>query len=391
MSIAALRSVNAGRLRFGAWRLARVPVRLTTAGSLTYETRFRIHTGAQSVAGGRLVFPTYRLQDGYFAAPNAFTLSCAIENAGVSEPVTFAGQSSRLVNPSEGLVLSDHIANLPANTTRWVRCCVQVASNETLPVAGISRWPSDGSVNQTVRHSGAPQVFGTGALTGTHDANGGYGPIALVGAQSGLSCLVFGDSIVDNFDDIGDGSGNFGWIARALASAGVPHTRAHRGGNRVVWSTPDVVPVQFDLCRFASHVVVNLSRNDIAAQDTATRIKNGLLAIFAKCKEHRCKVYAALVCPGTTSTDAWATETNQTFSAAFAPGGVRDQINSWLMDRAADATIDGIVNPLPYVESLTNPGKWLAGTTVDGVHPGAANGVLHGSMSQAMLDVIATW
>lgn len=385
-------AAGAPRMRFGAWHLSKAPFQLSGTGGTCFESRFRIYT-TQAVTYCRLIFPTYRLNLGsYVQMPNLVTLRCAIEDAGVTTPITFGGQLSRVLQPSEGLVATDLFPGLPAVATRILRVSAEVAPGGVVPI-GVLRWPSDGSVEQTVFHSGASQAFATGALTGTAYATGGYGPIALIGAKTSQhACLIFGDSIVDYPEQAGDAQGNFGWIALALAAAGIPYCKASRGGNTVFRSTPAQNPVQFRLLKYASHVVINLGMNDLLAGVSLSSIQTDFLSIFSACRAAGCKVYAAKVCPSTTSTNGWADEDHQDYVAGFAPGGNRSQLNAWIDARVADGTIDGTPPVLQYVENPAN-GKWLAGATGDGVHPGhlGAGDTMPAIMAQAMTSLIATW
>lgn len=378
---------------------------LAATGITRLETRIRFFTGAAAAKRVRLVFPARRLNIGFEQAfPNTFNLTCAVEESGVGYvPVTFGGQLTRLVGTAESQhIVADVFGDLPANATRFFRVGVEVTTGQQAP-CGVQNWPWDGSIEQAVRtNGGASQVYATGAMlrTGAYsDApipEVGFGPIAVIGdLQSAQhSCLIFGDSIVDTFDHSGDSRGHFGWIARALSTAGIPHTKASCPGNRAARATPTAAPKQFELLRlrYATHVVINLGVNDIGAGSTLAALQADLLAIFAGCKTYGCKVYAALITPRTTSTDGWATEANQTFSLGHEPGGIRDQANDWLIAIASSGTLDGVVDELPYIESQANHGKWLAGKTSDGLHPGQPGiGVVHTAMAQAMTDVIATW
>lgn len=359
----------------------------TGTGYLTGYTRYNARR-RMDVRGGDLVNPAARFPSfvikasGYVAAPNAFTLSAAIEYSGVSYPLTFGGNPTVSLSSAANWVDSDPVAGLtiPSGATAYCRVELTVGSTSDVVPAGEFAYPGSYAVEQVILGGTTSQVSATGAMTAGASGGGSlagfanefpYSAMALVCAQpsaSSKSILGIGMSITDgvvaSYDTAPDAAGNVGWFAKGSYAAGLPFTKMTRGSNQIRWCIPayagDAYTAPMDN---SSHVVLDIFTNDIAngAQSLA-QIQANALTMVAAARTAKAKVYIVKILPRTNSSNVPVT--------GFAPGGIREQFNTWLDTKVADGTIDGVIDFNPLVESGST-GTWsdYANQTYEGVHP----------------------
>ncbi len=115
-----------------------------------------------------------------------------------------------------------------------------------------------------------------------------------------------------------------------------------------------------------SIVISQLGTNDIGNGNSFDTILNNLLALWQSIANLGIKVYPTTFTPRTTSTDAWATTTNQTVGANEV---VRVQINDFI--RSTPGPCSGFLEVADIAEAARNSGKWKVtggAWTSDGVH-----------------------
>jgi hypothetical protein len=115
---------------------------------------------------------------------------------------------------------------------------------------------------------------------------------------------------------------------------------------------------------YCTHVIFNYGTNDVFAGDSKATIEGHLTTIYGLCTGKT--VFQTTIVPRTTSTDSWATATNQT---VLSQEGVRTALNDDL--RAGTfKPAGGVFNITAPVETSLNSGKWtFPGKTTDGIHP----------------------
>jgi hypothetical protein len=124
----------------------------------------------------------------------------------------------------------------------------------------------------------------------------------------------------------------------------------------------------FPLFTGCSHALVLLGTNDFQGR-TLVQMQTDLLTIWNALAARGMRVFAATIPPLTTSTDSWATTTNQTKKPTE---GVRTGFNDWI--RTTPAPLTGYFETADACETSRNSGLWkVNGTanyaTVDGTHP----------------------
>ena len=205
------------------------------------------------------------------------------------------------------------------------------------------------------------------ATTATHPL------YALVGTppKNVPSVVIAGDSLdAGSNDSAGDGNGNYGPVQRGLWTAGagglpMPSLNVACPGEKVSQAVAGSHVGRFAVMRFASHVISNYGTNDILAANSFATVSANLTAFWAVARFYGVKIYQLKIIPRTTSTDGWATPANQGYQTGFAPGGVRDQVNTFITQSLAAGLIDGVVDLTPAVEDPANHGKWLTNGTAD--------------------------
>lgn len=362
-------------------------VGVTTSGYLTGYTRYNARR-RMDVKGGALVnpvawFPSFVIKaSGYVAAPNAFTLSAAIEYNGTSYPLTFGGNPTVSMSSSNWFA-ADPVAGLtiPNGATAYCRVELTVGSTSDVVPAGEFAYPGSYAVEQVVLGGTSSQVSATGPMTSGASGGGAvagfanefpYSAAALSGAQpsaSSKSILGIGMSITDgmvqSYDTSPDAAGNVGWFAKGAYAAGVPFTKMTRGSNQARWCVPSYAGDAYTaLMAYHTHVVLDCFTNDLAiAGRSLAQMQSDCTALVTAARDARCKVAVSKILIRTNTSNVPVT--------GFAVGGVRDQFNAWLDTKLADGTIDYVLDFNPDVESAVTPNTWdvYADDTYDGVHP----------------------
>jgi hypothetical protein len=107
-----------------------------------------------------------------------------------------------------------------------------------------------------------------------------------------------------------------------------------------------------------THLVCGLIRNDIANGSSLVTTQSRLQTIWAPYMQAGIKVYQVTCLPTTTSTDNWATTTNQTILSAGV-NAIRITVNDWLRQNAVALGIT-VIDICSVVESSLNSGLFAA-------------------------------
>lgn len=360
---------------------------ITTRGCYNYtgdgsggQTRFETYIKAVVAKGGcegiRLVFTnTYSVDEGESVTLlSTYTLESSVTYNGTLYTVTFNGKRNPTVDPNTTLIYSDPIAiSLPQDAILEIRTGLIITSGGRVPV-GLR---SGGLATVKVRSSAASsQIYTTAAMTtpsgGVVQSNG-FVPLAVLGlTKSGVrGFALWGDSI-----EVGIGAtskittGLLGWCENGLANAKVGFTNLSRGGDKTGAYTSPTCTTRYSILKHCDVVIANMSVNDILGGRNATTILANIDSFISRCEKLGVEVWYATCLTSTTSTDSWATLSNQTFTTGFGVGGVRDQVNAGLQLRASQGKIRLLDTASVVLDSAT--GKWKVGMTEDGVHPSDA-------------------
>ena len=204
-------------------------------------------------------------------------------------------------------------------------------------------------------------------------------PTGLHAPSSTTAFLYGGDSISasrNSFQDLARRALGYPSVKSAVGGEALRHFPGRREER---FATP---------AQYADVFVCSYSTNDLS--DTADTVKTRALAFWQQVRDAGVTTVIQTTPPPTASTtDAWATEENQTPMYVT----TRTEWLAWLRDDAPiisgeavapgaagsgviragheDHPLTAIADVAPAVESATSPGKWKVGMVADGVHPSA--------------------
>jgi lysophospholipase L1-like esterase len=324
---------------------------------------------------------------------NDIMVSAAITTPdGKIHQLTVLGQTRWTIKPN-GQVSTDPIdVDIKASAgSFYVRTYVEVAGGGKFPLGRFAHDNGDGTQNYTASPvDNTLSTSGSGMTTGGN----GYSPVAVLGtfepSMTKPIVALWGDSITLG---TGDTDTSLGFAAQALIRDKIPFIKLARGAERAKNVSPDPTrrARRFPLAGGCTKAAIFYGTNDYnAGGDTAEVTEANLVAFWRASADRGMKALAATFTPRTTSTDAWATTTNQTPAAG---GAARTAINDWIRDgapldattlapvavgsagvRAGSAThpLLGWLELADIVESARNSNIWKANYTTDGVHPAPA-------------------
>ena len=336
-------------------------------------------------------------------------LTAAVESA---RAVFFNGQRQVALDPG-GMVLSDPVAVAALGAAIFTRTAVSTAGG----LAASGAWPLMQYCSPTQGEGTATTATGVAptdlTLSGTITASNGFafGPVAVISVpQDNKPALGgYGDSIAAGKNDNGPAGDYYLWgfLPRAVNQQ-FGFISLGQGGDVVGSVTsPTAYDHRLELIAACTSICCQYGTNDVNSVATQSAIQAGMVAAWQTLGGFGARVFQTTIVPRTTSTDAWATTTNQTPIATNSAETKRQAINTWL--RAGAPVVAGVAvavgtsgallagvpgHPLyeswdiaAQVESTAGgtPGAggsvWqVAAATVDGIHPGPGG---HAAMATA--------
>jgi lysophospholipase L1-like esterase len=303
------------------------------------------------------------------AAPGATTaITASVEYPpGVFQQIKFSTSSSGTI-PNGGALVSDYLTltNTIVNGDKfWIRCHLVNSAGCTINVETSGAYCDLGFMGDRYEASGTDLTM-SGDISFTLQ-NESYHP-TVIAPITAPSVLILGDSVVLGVTDtvdpnsVVDPSGDRGAVARTTgpkfgyANCGFPGETA----TTFVSSHTQ----RLSLLPYCTHVIINYGTNDVFAGDSKATIEGHLTTIYGLCTGKT--VFQTTIVPRTTSTDSWATATNQTVLS-------QESVRTTLNDDFRAGTFKpagGIFNICSPVETSLNSGKWTFPTkTDDGIHP----------------------
>lgn len=298
----------------------------------------------------------------------ATSITASVEYpAGTFTQIKFSGSATGSI-PDASVLFSDFFTvSIPSGAQFWVRLF-------TTNSAGIifNNWQNSFLGEQIeIAASGLTDKTMGGTVTNT-GAAWSTPPLAILGMTVNPSVIIVGDSIAAGQADTEDSSasvngfnGKVGTIARSLGN--VPFLNLAVSGEQAeTWIADSTA--RDSVIQKGSQLVVALGTNDIHAPNsrTAAQVVADLGTVGAL-KWSSQKLFYASLLPRSTSTDSWATTTNQT----TVDNSVRTTLNNTI--RGVLAGSNGTFDLASVFETSQNSGIWLASPTPpytgDGVHP----------------------
>lgn len=301
---------------------------------------------------------------------NNITVRGAVEYpSGTYTPLYFNGSRDVVIHPG-GTAISDPCSIvIPLGTQFWTRTEVIVGSGESFMYHNLRT--EDGEASQT----GAGDLTTSGTITGSSPS---YGPCAIFEdflSATELRIGGIGDSIMMGTGDTT--KVNWGWFARAFGAV-VPAQRVAFGSETALnFSGQQSTYRRLPLLEGANIIICSYGINDISS--SLANIQTRLTNVWTRAAATGVPVVQCTLTPSTTSTDSWATTTNQTVTSNETK---RTQLNDWI--RSLPSPISGYIEIADIAETARNSGLWkVTGAanyaTSDGLHPSTAMHTLIGA------------
>ena len=299
-------------------------------------------------------------------------------------PITVNGESNIRVN-SLGIVKTDYVkCDFKKDEIIWTVWCLDTDAPNTAPAyiwlsqengCGIGR-------NQDWTRTGLLPPYSSSASDSTTTNGYGYAPIAVLGKtrkQSVVSTVLIGDSILDG---VGENQPNYSSdIRKTMVNGYIERGLQNRFGFSN-WGVSNEFVSQFNPTPNAEWVyrkrlldyipfnaaIIEYPINDIKGGRTPAETRTNMKALISFLRTKGVQViYLCTVTPVTTSTDNWATVSNQTVTQHEA---ARVAHNNDV--RNGYYEVEGYFEVADLVETARDSGMWKAGYTTDGIHPVSA-------------------
>ncbi|MCJ2009815.1 SGNH/GDSL hydrolase family protein [Methylobacterium sp. J-092] len=188
------------------------------------------------------------------------------------------------------------------------------------------------------------------AYTNSGDGGTGYGPVAILAPTRKASVCLVGDSrSVGVGDSYLDASHDLGYYERSLSALGVGLIASGKSGDKASAYIASHAQRAL-LAQYASHVLIEYGRNDIASGDSATTVQNRLTTIAGYFPGKT--IIGATLDPDSTYSNG--TQTAASFNAQ------RVALNTAI--RAGLPGFSGYVDGGAQLEAGANTGLWKGGT-----------------------------
>lgn len=245
-------------------------------------------------------------------------------------------------------------------------------TNGTYPIvfangANMSRCPYKTTGDWANHGTGLPDL----TLSTTSHVNDQLGFVApmLIQASQATPAPAIGlihDSILDGTAD--QTSGTSGWIGAFEKSITNRHGHVEIGqsGQTLANYNNQHAGIQAMLLGSITHLVCGLLRNDVGVGATLLGLQTALGTVWAPYLAAGIKVFQVTCLPTTTSTDNWATTTNQTIINAVE--SVRTALNDWIRNTAPGLYGITCIDMCSIIESGLNSGLFNA--SAGGGHAG---------------------
>lgn len=386
---------------------------LTTSGTqLTYGMRMPYYIGADASDLTMALTNWYMNISGLTALETTITNDWLIVGMSIQAPngnvqqINFGGSASRTVTAGETLVFSDKIAPLTGYTkfTRgekyWVKMIMEVTTTGHSFPRNVSSRNSTGITgaqwhryNKAATTSSSIYTAGIFTATGTAFSNTGQGCTPMMfGTPINMNqkfFLAIGDSISNGANDATSPTEfGYGSISRAAVNNNTNPYPCLNIARSTQGSDMFALPLWRNLIKYCNVAFEGYGVNDQLASRAHATFTANLEAGYVILRANGIKkIIRNKLSPYTTSTDSWATEVNQTVRAGWGTPttGYMDLTAAWVATNLG--TLFEYYNPRTTWFG-TDPYKWPANGTNDGVHPAPA---LHDSdvaNTRAIMDSV---
>jgi hypothetical protein len=359
----------------------------TSAGTLytqMFSRTMHINRGTTTLYVQPVFSNWYASANGEFVGPGTATITASIEYPyGYYNQCQFGGVASGTVAAGANITTDPCYVGIPPGGRFWVRSYYVNAGGIVYSAGGTNAGVTDATSPGIIEVCHAWLTGGTdwtmlAGQTSSPPATGAaFYPVAILSMSTVPSVCVFGDSRCAGTGDLP--ASNFllsgvGEICRSL-DLGLPYTNVGCGSDEAqYWNSPlagaGLGNLRKQLVQYHTHAHVEYGTNDLTAgAQTATQVQASLtlmhttLSAMNGATGKPIKVSQSTISPVTTSTDAWATTTNQ---AVVPSNANRITVNTWI--RTKPSTVWAYFEIANQVETALNSGIWKALFTADGTH-----------------------
>lgn len=321
-------------------------------------TRTR-HVALQDVNWLQVGFPNW-LADAENPVGGAATITAAIEYpVGTFTQLKFSGSASGTI-PDQSFVLTDRLpVSIPSGATFYVRSYYTNAAGICYNSKGCN---TSAGEHCTFAASGVVDQTMGGTITDT-SAGVGYGPCAILSAATVPSFAVIGDSRAVGINDTYSGTATgLGEITRSIGDSYAYINVAIPSSTAATMAGAGRSSNKYKLAQYCTHVICQYGINDFSSSTAAT-LEGNIQTLHSLLAGK--PFYVCTVAPKSSSTDSFATTTNQTPDAVS--NSRRTSYNAWV--RANTGGFSGFIEIADQVESARDSGVWKAPSyTTDGLH-----------------------
>jgi hypothetical protein len=367
-------------------------------GTVQGQSRYSYFTGAAPVSQISLCYGNWAGPgEAVSSSPANITIDAGIElNApAMTQPVLWSGQPTVTIAPG-GLVCSDPLLASAFSTAAFPYVAFPASGQffvrTNIVTTNLSQFPFSYTPPTGAQAFAGPaftsQSTGTGPMTtpaGGAAANAMTTPFAILGkftVPNMPGYCIIGDSIDAGIGDTNPeftGNGYFNRFAYGTDGNYLFPTMnlAIEGEGAAVGA----YPTRSTLFQNCTTMVSGYGTNNLAGGSSVSTLMTALHSLYAQFRAAGVStVLQKLIVPRTTSTDGWATTTNQTPIANFGVGANRDIANTAMQADVGTQT-NGVLNFNPAVQDQTNTAVWLTNgtanfTTIDGIHPSPGGAAL---------------
>jgi hypothetical protein len=337
------------------------------------------HVMSPTYSGGdfQIVYGNFSVQ-GTATSPassGTLTMTASIEYpSGTVYPVFFNGQRAATIAPGAN-VCSDNVGiTIPAGATFWTRSFVTVTVGQTWPLGFITNNTDTGVTQVGSYTKGVSQADGTLGAVPSANFTYAFSPIAVIGKSISqtrqTSVGLIGDSLVQapNPSSAAISSQYHRSAYTEALYNQVPFIQASMAGSSItnlIDGSTVINPYLLEtISKYCTHVICNLGVNDYRSGTSYATMKANLISLWQFFTNRGIKVWQSTISPYPSSTDSYATTTNQTVNSNDA---ARVSLNTYI--RTNPSPLSGFIEIADLCESARNSGIWKAAVVTDGLHP----------------------
>jgi hypothetical protein len=352
---------------------------LNTNGSPNLQQQTRTtHFARTTISSLQIVLPGFYYPGGTETAiTGPTTVTASVEYpTGTITRITFGNKNTGTVQSGTFLTSDPVQVNIPNGAMFFLRIWTSNANGIIyLNSAGNPLATTDGWAFGTT----TPDLTGGGTV-GVSFTGGQYFPAAIIAQTTKPAVCIIGDSRAAGYGDTADAYGDIGELARSVGPA-FAYLGMGVGGDQALTASTTFAN-RLVLTQYCSHILYNYGINDLANSRTAAQLIaniNTMIGFFPGKP-----VWVSTLPPEDTSTDSFATTTNQT---PVAWNSARVTFNTDVRAGGFIVGARGYVEMAGAVESSLNSGLWAAPGpyTSDGVHE-----LLLGTLHEQAANIVPT-